>query len=127
MGTETRRGCWRRAWVVSWSCAPCMTSRAHPARPSHSAQSAAAAATSYPSPQVAQRECGRREDVGGPARIALPGEDVEDDVGGVDALGDRLGASGPDCRQPVGEHRGEDVDHLPIAVVDTGAPAPPAL
>src|ERR1700704_6656655 len=40
--------------------------------------------------RMAQRECGRREDVGGPARIALPGEDVEDDVGGVDALGDRL-------------------------------------
>src|SRR6202451_4624139 len=54
------------------------------------------------------------------AGIALPSENVEDDVGGVDALGDRLGASGLDRRQPVGEHRGEDVDHLPIAVFDTG-------
>src|ERR1700688_2735698 len=77
--------------------------------------------------RMAQRERGGREDVGGPARIALPGEDVEDDVGGVDALGDRLGASGLDRRQPVGEHRGEDVDHLPIAVVDTGELAPHAL
>ena len=72
-----------------------------------------------PTSTALQRECGRREGVGGPARIALPGEDVEDDVGGVDTLGDRLGASGLDRRQPVGEHRGEDVDHLPIAVVDT--------
>jgi hypothetical protein len=30
-------------------------------------------------------------------------------------------------RQPVGEHRGENVDHLPIAVVDAGELAPYAL
>jgi len=29
-----------------------------------------------------------------------------------------------DRRQPVGEHRGENVDHLPIAVGDTGELAP---
>ena len=56
----------------------------------------------------------------GGAGIALAGKDVEDDVGGVDALRDRLGAGNLDCWQPVGEHRGEDVDHLPIAIVGAG-------
>ena len=65
---------------------------------------------------MAQRQRGRREDRGGRAGIALASEDVEDDVGGVDAVSDRLGAGDFDRRQPVGEHRGEDVDHLPIAV-----------
>jgi len=53
---------------------------------------------------------------------ALAGQDVEDDVGGVDALRDRFGAGRFDRRQPVGEHRGEDVDHprLPSS-------APPSL
>ena len=76
---------------------------------------------------MAQRQRRRREDRGRRAGIALAGEDVEDDVGGVDAVGDRLGAGGLDRRQPVGEHRGEDVDHLPIAVVGAGELAPHAL
>jgi hypothetical protein len=50
---------------------------------------------------MAQRECGRREDVGGPARIALPGEDVEHDIGGMNAVCDRLGAGCFDSRQAV--------------------------
>ena len=66
---------------------------------------------------VAQRQRGRREDRGGRAGIAVAGENVEDDVGGVNALGGCLGAGGLDRWQPVGEHRGEDVDHLAIAVV----------
>jgi hypothetical protein len=33
----------------------------------------------------------------------------------------------PDRRQPVSEHRVEDVDHLPIAVIGTGELAPHAL
>ena len=40
---------------------------------------------------------------------------------------DRFGAGGLDRRQPVGEHRAEDVDHLPIAVVGAGELAPNAL
>jgi hypothetical protein len=42
-------------------------------------------------------------------------------------VGDRFGAGGLDRRQPVGEHRGEDVDHLPIAIVGAGELAPHAL
>ena len=45
----------------------------------------------------------------------------------MDAVGDRLGARGLDRWQAVGEHRGEDVDHLPIAVVGAGELAPHAL
>ena len=33
---------------------------------------------------------------------------------GVDAVVDRLSARGLDRRQPIGEHRGQDIDHLPI-------------
>src|SRR5450759_1570774 len=61
------------------------------------------------------------------AGIALAGEDVENDIGGMNTVGDRFGTSRLDRRQPVGEHRGEDVDHLPIAVVDAGELAPHAL
>ena len=32
-----------------------------------------------------------------------------------------------DCRQPVAKHRGEDVDHLPIAILGAGELAPDAL
>ncbi len=35
----------------------------------------------------------------------------------MDALGKRLGAGGLDRRQSVGEHRGENLDELPVAVV----------
>ena len=54
----------------------------------------------------------------------MSGENVEDDVGRMDALGECLMAGGLDRRQPVGQHRGEDFDHLPIAVVRTGELAP---
>ena len=67
-----------------------------------------------------QGECGRRDDGDGRAGIALAGENVEDDVGGVDAVGERFGAGCFDRRQPVGEHRDQDVDHLPIAVIGPG-------
>src|SRR6266568_116585 len=76
---------------------------------------------------MAQRQCGRREDRGRRARIALASQDVEDDVGGVDAVDDRLGAGGIDRGQSIGEHRREDVDHLPIAVVDGRELAPHTL
>jgi hypothetical protein len=76
---------------------------------------------------MAQHQRGRREDGGGRAGIALAAQDVDNDVGRVDALRDRLGAGRLDGRQPVGEHRGEDVDHLPIAVLGAGKLAPDAL
>ena len=69
---------------------------------------------------MAQGQRGGREDGGRRAGIALADQDVENDVGGVDAVGDRFGAGRLDRRQPVGEHRGEDIDHLPVAVVDAG-------
>ena len=43
---------------------------------------------------------------------------------GVDAVVDRLSAGGLDRRQPIGEHHGQDIDHLPIAVIDAGELAP---
>ena len=45
----------------------------------------------------------------------------------MDALGERLGAGGLDRRQPVGQRRGEDFDHLAVAVVGTGELAPDLL
>src|SRR5919106_848518 len=40
---------------------------------------------------------------------------------------DRFGAGRLDRRQPIGEHCGQDVDHLPIALVGAGELAPDAL
>jgi hypothetical protein len=37
------------------------------------------------------------------------------------------GAGGLDRRQPIGEHRGQDIDHLPIAVIDAGKLAPDTI
>jgi hypothetical protein len=73
---------------------------------------------------VALCQRGRREDGGRWARITLAGEDVDDDICRVDALSNRFGTGGLDRRQPVGERRGEYVDHLPIAVVGAGELAP---
>ena len=60
--------------------------------------------------------------------LALPRQDVQDDVGGMDALAQGLGAGGLDRRQAIAQHGGEDVDHLPVAIVGCrpacAAPAP---
>src|SRR5271169_6766879 len=69
---------------------------------------------------MAQCQCSRRHDVGGWGGLTLPSQDVENDIGGMDAVGDRLGTGRLDGRQTVGENRVEDVDHLPIAVVGAG-------
>jgi hypothetical protein len=45
----------------------------------------------------------------------------------MEVLGERLGAGGFDRGQSVGEHRGEDLDHLPVAVVGAGELAPDAV
>ena len=66
--------------------------------------------------------------VAGGVGSRLAGQDVENDIGRVDAVG-----RAPRCkrfldrRQPVGQHRGEDVDHLPIAIIGTGELTPYAL
>ena len=54
--------------------------------------------------------------VAGGRGLAPAGQDVEDDIGRVDALPQRLGAGGLDRRQAVAQHRAEDLDHLPVAV-----------
>ena len=45
---------------------------------------------------------------------------LKHDIGGIDAVSDRLGAGCFDGRQAVGQNRVEDVDHLTIAIVGTG-------
>ena len=63
----------------------------------------------------------------GAARLARRARMLRIDVGGVDALAQRLRAGRLDRRQPVAQHRGEDVDHLPVAVVGAGELAPDPL
>ena len=60
-------------------------------------------------------------------RIALTRQDVENDIGGMNALGERLRASRFDHWQPVAQHRGEDFDHLPVAVMGAGKLTPHAI
>ena len=73
---------------------------------------------------MAERQCGRRHDVGRWSGFTLTGQDVENDIRGMDAVSDRLSASRLDGRQTVGQHRVEDIDYLPIAIVGTGELAP---
>lgn len=49
--------------------------------------------------------------------ITAARQDVQDDVGRVDALSEGLGAGGIDRRKPFGQNRGEDVDHLAVSVI----------
>jgi len=73
---------------------------------------------------MAQCQRSRGEDVGRRGRITLAGQDVEHDIGGMNAVSGRLGAGCFDGRQAVGQNRIEDVDHLPVAIVGTGELAP---
>src|SRR5262249_35026311 len=73
---------------------------------------------------MTQCQRGGREDVDWRAWSWRAGQKVEEEVGRVEALRDRFGASCLDCWQPVGEHRGENVDHLPITVIDAGELVP---
>ena len=74
-----------------------------------------------------KRQRGWRQDVGGGSRLALPGQDVEHDISRMNAVSDRFGAGGLNCWQTVGQHRVEDVDHLPIAVIGAGKLPPHTL
>jgi len=45
----------------------------------------------------------------------------------VDAVAQRLGAGCLDRGQPIAQYRGEDIDHLAVAIVGAGKLAPHAL
>ena len=66
---------------------------------------------------MTKRQCGRRHDVGWWGGLTLPSQDVEHDIGGMDAMTERFGTGSLNCRQSVGQHRVEDADHLSIAVI----------
>jgi len=57
---------------------------------------------------MAQAERGGGVDQWRGAGIPPPRQNVQNNVGRMNALGQRLGAGGLDRRQTVGEHRGED-------------------
>ena len=75
---------------------------------------------------MAQRQGSGRKDRDRWTGITLASQDVENHIGGMDAVADGLGTGRLDRRQPIGKHRGEDVDHLSIAIISVGelAPAP---
>src|SRR5947209_10962071 len=73
---------------------------------------------------MAQCQGSRCENVGWRHRVTLAGQDVENNIGGMDAVGDRLSTGRLDGRKAVGQNRVENVDHLPIAIVGTGELAP---
>ena len=54
---------------------------------------------------MAKRQCGRCHDVGWWRRLSLPSQDVEHDIGGMDAVTERFGTGGFYRRQTVGQHR----------------------
>jgi hypothetical protein len=70
---------------------------------------------------MAQLQRSRNVNRGRWRRLAPPGENVEDDIGGMDALGQGLGAGGLDGGQAVAEHGGE---YLPVAIVAASELAP---
>lgn len=76
---------------------------------------------------VAQPQALGGQDGDGRGALVLSGEDVEDHVGRVHALAQRLGAGHLDRGQPVAKHGGEDLDHLAIAVDAAGELAPDAV
>src|SRR5271170_2244758 len=73
---------------------------------------------------MTQCQRSRGEDVGWRCGITLAGQDIENDIGGMDAVGNCLCAGRLDGRQTVSQNRVENVDHLPIAIVGTGELAP---
>lgn len=49
--------------------------------------------------------------------VALSGENVDDDRRGMDAVIEHFTAGGLDSLKAVFRHAGQDLDHLPIAVI----------
>src|SRR6185436_5653214 len=70
--------------------------------------------------RMTKRQCGRRHDVGRASGFALPGQDVEHHIGGMNAVTERFGAGGFHRGKAVGQNHVEDIDHLPIAVIGVG-------
>lgn len=56
--------------------------------------------------------------------VALPGQNVENDVGRMHALAQSLGASRFHRRKPIAEYGGQNRDHLPTAIIAAGELAP---
>ena len=75
---------------------------------------------------VAKPQAFGRRDARRRCRLALPDQDVEHHVGAAGAAGKRLGASRLDRLQPVLQHRRENLDELPVAVVVGRQPGPQA-
>ena len=61
------------------------------------------------------------------AGIAAPCQDVENDVARVELGAERLGTGRLDCTEPIGQYRAEDINHLPMAVIDRSQFATNAL
>jgi hypothetical protein len=70
-----------------------------------------------------ETQVGRGHDGRGRPRIAAPRQNVENDVGGMDPLAQRLGAGRFDFGHAVGQHGGENLDHLPVAIIGARKPA----
>lgn len=49
--------------------------------------------------------------------VLAAGKDVDDDRGGMDALIEGFAAGRLDSLQPVVPHAGQDLDHLPVAII----------
>jgi hypothetical protein len=58
--------------------------------------------------RMTKRQCGRRHDVGRGRGFALPGQDVEHDIGGMNAVTERFGAGGI--------HRGKAVGRTALRI-----------
>ena len=86
----------------------------------------AVVATAVGNRLVAKLQALGRRDVRRRRRLALPGEDVEHHVGAAGAAVERLGTGRLDRFQPVLQHRREDLDELPVAVVVAREPGPQA-
>jgi hypothetical protein len=74
-----------------------------------------------------ERQCGRRQDVGRGSGLALPSQDVEHDIGGMNAVTERFSTGGFPQPGVRGQHCAEDIDHLSIAVIGAGKLAPHTL
>lgn len=44
----------------------------------------------------------------------MPGQDIENDTGGMNVVGQRLGTGSFDGRQPIGQDGPKDIYHLPV-------------
>ena len=49
--------------------------------------------------------------------LSMTRQDVQDHIGGVDTFIERFRASGLDGWQTIAQYRGEDLDHLPVAII----------